>query len=799
MPINAPRLRRGFAILTVLIFVVVVGFYSYARYRIRRAIHEIPAKLGVNIQQSTQGFTFSKSEGGRTLFSISAGKAVQYKQGERATLSDVRIIIYGSKNSNGTRGKDDDSDHYDQIFGKEFDYDPNSGDVTANGEVQIDLEAPGKPSQTMAPSQESPGTIHLRTTALTFNQKTGIAQTRQPVEFAFPQASGSAVGAQYDTKLMALSLLKEVKIMTSAPSGTKSGSSVPLNSATILAESAIIANQPRQALLTGVHMEQANHKFLADNVTIQLRPDNSVAAMQASGNVHASTSGKSANEIRADHADFTFGGGNALANLIMKGRVSLHEKGASPIEASAGRVVVNFAGKNQVQTVRASENVHYTQVSGVSSNTTSSSAAVQSTQLSSEALDLYFTAGNQLQRAETAGAAQLELNSGALTSAQLKRPPVHNVITAGKFHASFGPQNRLTSLFGSPNARIVSSTSGQPDRVSTSRDFTATFDPAHNGALLRLVQKGEVRYTEGQRSAFGDSFEYTPMDEMVTLKGEPRLQDKDSGLTITAQRIKLNRATQGAIAEGEVKTTVDSSKRKNTNGAMLTSRTGDPVHVTADQMSYAKATNTVRYTGHTRLWRGADVIQAPVLVFDQNNGTLLASGSESGSDSQPVKLSFAKADKSGKVVPVTVIGTRLTYSDKDREAKLDGPVNMKMPDATMSSMSVDVVLKAKNQSSSAATEGPSEIERVIARQNVLIEQKNPSRKAAGETLVYTAADEKFVLTGTATKPPSIFDAERGNVTGDSLTFYNHDDRVQVGGSDSSRTVTRTRVKSESKP
>ncbi len=66
----------------------------------------------------------------------------------------------------------------------------------------------------------------------------------------------------------------------------------------------------------------------------------------------------------------------------------------------------------------------------------------------------------------------------------------------------------------------------------------------------------------------------------------------------------------------------------------------------------------------------------------------------------------------------------------------------------------------------------------------------PTRHAAGDKLVYTASDEKFILTG---GPPSIFDAERGKITGDSLTFYKHDDRVLVEGTQTSPAVTRTQV------
>ena len=66
----------------------------------------------------------------------------------------------------------------------------------------------------------------------------------------------------------------------------------------------------------------------------------------------------------------------------------------------------------------------------------------------------------------------------------------------------------------------------------------------------------------------------------------------------------------------------------------------------------------------------------------------------------------------------------------------------------------------------------------------------PNRRAVGDKLVYTADDAKYFLTG---RSPSIFDAERGTVWGDSLTFYNHDDRVLVESKRSSPTITRART------
>jgi lipopolysaccharide export system protein LptA len=81
-----------------------------------------------------------------------------------------------------------------------------------------------------------------------------------------------------------------------------------------------------------------------------------------------------------------------------------------------------------------------------------------------------------------------------------------------------------------------------------------------------------------------------------------------------------------------------------------------------------------------------------------------------------------------------------------------------------------------------------QLDRMVAQGNVRIVQTK--RRAEGHTLVYTAAEDKFVLTG---GPPSIFDAERGKITGVSLTFFRADDRVLVEGEASTPVVTQTRV------
>ena len=198
---QASRLRRWFAIGAIAMAAIVLGTYYYAKWRVDSALQQVKEKIGVEIKQSAQGFSISKSVAGRTLFKIQASKAVQYREGEHAELHDVNITLYG-----------EDSSRFDQIYGSDFEYDPQSGEVSAKGDVQIDLQAnpEGLAHADQALPKELKNPIHLKTSGLVFNQKTGNAYTKQKIEFRIPQAEGSAMGATYDANTGVLRLQSEV-------------------------------------------------------------------------------------------------------------------------------------------------------------------------------------------------------------------------------------------------------------------------------------------------------------------------------------------------------------------------------------------------------------------------------------------------------------------------------------------------------------------------------------------------------------------------------------------------------------
>src|SRR5437762_2231286 len=135
MALKVYRLRRLLAATAVLLTAVVVGMYFYARSKATNVLKSIPNKMGIDIKQTASGFQISKSDGKRTLFTVQASSVKQFKFNGNAELHNVNIILYGR-----------DSSRFDQIYGENFAYNQRTGDVTAMGEVQIDLSLTGPQS-----------------------------------------------------------------------------------------------------------------------------------------------------------------------------------------------------------------------------------------------------------------------------------------------------------------------------------------------------------------------------------------------------------------------------------------------------------------------------------------------------------------------------------------------------------------------------------------------------------------------------------------------------------------------------
>ena len=806
MASSISRLRRWFAFGAILMVASVAGMYFYARLSLVKSVREMPAKLGLDIQQTAEGFSISKSEQGRTLFTVSASKAVQFKEGGRAELHNVKIVIYGK-----------DAGRFDQIAGDDFEYDPASGNVSAKGTVLIDLEAnpEGMRHSDQTPPEQAKEPIHLETNGLVFNRNTGDASATGKVMFETPQASGSAVGIQYVAKTGTMNLLSAVALTVNRPQAVH-----------LDADRGAISKQPREVVLTAVRMVRERQRMQADQATFFLRNDNTVDRILAEGDVRTdlggravSNSSNSETRERSERAElFLTGARNQLTTAVLSGNVQLASRdaashgatGTQSAEAAAGRVTLHFSGQQILKTVHAEDGVRLSQKNnqngtgtGGASLSASGGSRSQDIEMSAPVMDFIVKDGRLLERAESSGPPQIVITQPGANQ--------KTVVTAAKFTAKFTEKNRLAALHGEPDAKIVSGLldatragttttkneatkaglAGTSDRVSTSKMLDVSFLP--EGGVSSLTQSGGVAYVDGPQRAWGERGVYTAADQMLVLSGSPRVVD--TGMTTTAQMIRVNRTTGDAVAEGNVKSTYSDLKAQPDGGLLASS---DPIHVTSRSMTAHHSPAIAMYTGDARLWQNANVVEAPTLQFDRDHRSLVAQAARQSPAAtqtlaQSVSTVLVQVDKDGKVTPVHITSARLSYADAERRILLDGGVTAKASDATMTAQQMTVFLRSRSKSEAGLNPGaPGQVERIVAEHSVVMTQ--PTRRATGDRLVYTAAEGKFVLTGgPLSGPPSIFDAERGKTTGDSLTFYRHDDRVLVEGKETSPTITRTEV------
>jgi lipopolysaccharide export system protein LptA len=757
------RLRLWLGLSALLMVLVVAGFYLYARYRVERAVRHLPGKLGVNIQQTTNGFTYSQAVGGRTIYAISASNAVRYKRDGKAELHNVHIVSYGRQ-----------SDRLDEISGDDFEYDSQSGDVTAKGQVSIVLQAtePGTSSPGVTP-QRIGSVVHLQTSGLVFNQKTGIAHTSDKITFELPQGAGSAVGANYDSRQNTFQLFSNVQLLTGGPK--------PAN---LQATTAVFTSESHELTLTSLRVQSGIRRLETQHLVLHLRPDNTVESADATGGVNGRVEGTRSAQIQAANADFTFGSQNDARTGRLTGGVSWATSGATASHGNAGQVLLTFGSDNHIKSAQLRDHVDLVQLAA-------NPDTGQGTEFRGDGLDVQVGGGTNLETANSVGAAQILMSNVQTVNASgtaAPRPAGKTLITASRFDAKFSPDNRLSALAGTAPVKIVSSTAGKPDRVSQSQELLATFTKGKTQVLEELIQTGDVQIQDGKRNATAESAIYNQSADSMTLSGNVRYTDPSSGSALTSTSLVLNRARGETTASGEVKTTYVEQKGQP-SGAMLSP--SQSIHVTAQQMLANDASGEVRYSGDARLWQGGNIVEAPTLEFNRSARALNAQAE----GSSRVSTVFVQPDKNGKQAPVEVTSDNLHYDDSSRKAIFDGDILLRSADSRLRASKAVVTLRSEGgttkPSKTAPSNAPSQVQTIEATGNVLLQQ--PGRRATGTHLVYTDDEEKFVLTGSPGIPPSIFDAEHGQVTGVSLTFFTRDDRVLVDSSNSI-SITQTRLK-----
>lgn len=833
-------LIAAFAALAVTLLV------SFGLHKLRqRGFHlDLPGQLGVDITQTANGFTYSKSQGGHTIFTIHASRIVQFKN-DQAELHDVAITLFGPAGSHRA----------DKITGKDFLYNKATGKVIAKGPVEIDMASPTTSAATSA-ADTIADTIHVQTSDLEFDQQTEEAQTAQPLTFTLPRAQGKSVGGDYNAKTGVLIL--QSSVLLRADPGSGQNGSPPV----VHAEHAQLLRDSHIAYLLHATSEYQGGQDSADQAILHFRPDGSIASLDAQDHVHMVTADGA--ELYASRATADFdahsqplaahaGGGvnfvsdtpastmhgnavngtmtfttgpdgkatlkhakfrNAVSFVLQENSVGGDPRGSATREMTASALDVDFApgpgGKSVAQKAVAQGGAM------VNLHDLPYGAPPRQTTIRGEQLIALLTGGHELQQLDGSGGTSVnDISPNGATQTS----------TGDQLHVTF---LKTAAVQSAPRESTVRNVPG-----STSNSSTMGFGPSESAQVDTAVQQGHVTLVSvparGARQIDGTPQQplyaeaavgtYHAANQTLTLTGDaqttPRMHN--TAIALTAKRIDYRRDTGDAVAHDDVRSTY--LQGKPVKGAHAAPGLGGAgaVHVVAASAVMTRSTSLAVFEGdgsaQARMWQGANSVAAPVLELGKQQGSLNAHGAPDGHGANAsaggnlVHAAFtgsalgkAAGDGAGNVAggaskplaagSVTrVQSDRLFYSDTTRLADFTGEVVLQQPDGMVRAKDAQVFL------SEAAPGQASQLDRMIATGDVTLTQ--PGRKGQGQKLVYTADNGEYVLTGVPGQPPRATDAAHGATTGAALVFKSGSDSVEVMSHDeqgnSLRTVTDTRT------
>ncbi len=882
--VSVARLRLWLAIGVVALMVVLAGLLGYARYKTRRLLTELPHKLGIDIKSETNGFTWSQSVKGHTLFSIHAAKAIQRENG-KTTLHDVIITVFGPEGSN----------RKDIIRGDTFEYDQPNGVVRAEGIVHIDLAAPSQPD---APPKPDAKRMLVTTSGLIFLQKLGVANTDKPISILYGDLKGAATGADYVSDSGLLRLHSAVQM-----DGMENRQQVHLR-----AGAAELNRNDHIAVLQAAQVQADNSRAGGDTVTLALGANGVVDNVHAVGHAWVEGAGGSRAEapVLDAHINNPPSGPSHMQVVHMSGGVVMQD---SDSNGTANDAVLRFdpAGNPTVTELTGAVQLHGHSPGGAVSLLTAPHVVAQLMQDDAQHTSLReaTATGGAMMRStdEVAAAVPAAGSVGAAKPASLRAGVTRTTtVTANTLHAvtaaagtgryvSRVDGNGATRVDQTDDAGYARSSTGdtlvavlakpQPKAqlvvavTSTAKGTTAATPAkiAGAGSLESAVQTGHVtvmQHTPARPAtatqaavAAQDSHaqaakaEFDGATQRMVLTGAPVVTGP--GVQMAADRIALEQGSSNADADGNVKGTFVQTDTTGAPGKTADAKTADakappdPVHVLADRAHIVNGGATAQFFGvaagtsakarPARMWSSTSQVDAVEIDVDRAKNQLTAKSAGSGSTLQPVHLLMPAAAANPPANPIANAGTTSAASAPDKSkpekstqqqavritgpslvltgatatvpghAVMTGGVVLTTGDSQMTSAAVDATLASRAAADSTAKPAAAvptsalakpapaaaglalggmmggSVQSILATGGVHLQQ--PGRTAIGERLLYTAADDRYLLTGTPAVPPRVDDSQHGNVTGASLIFHAGSDSVEVAGETGRRVRTET--------
>jgi lipopolysaccharide export system protein LptA len=612
--------------------------------------------------------------------------------------------------------------------------------------------------------------VQVDTSGVTYNTKTGDAQSDQPAKFKFGEGGGTAVGLAYDPNTGDLHLKSAVAL-------DFMGHGPLANRMHVEAGDLVYKEREQKVFLSPWSKLQRQSTVIVAKDSLVTLDQGVLKQIDSDHAVGTDVRDDKKTDYSADKMTALFDDNGDLVNIVALGNadvVSTQPSSRTTITGNRADLRFTVTSKQNGPVQQDESDLHLVLADGhaVATSEPLPQPGVllgETHILRSEHIQLEMKPGGKdVQDIWTPTQAQLEFKPNRAEQS-------HRVLDAARLRINYGEGSYIDSFEAwkvvthtdRPKTAQKPSKNGKPPcpALTWSDEMLAKFEPSSN-QVASIEQTGNFRYEEGDRQATANRAYLEQKINRITMVGDARVSDQN-GLA-TADKIVMNQANGDMDAIGHVVSSHAPDKNEKPGTSMLDAT--KTMQARADQMQTRDNNTSVFYEGSAVMWQGANRISADVIHIDRDAETLTAKGNV---------VSELVDDRSADASPVfTVVhAPDLDYHDDTRVADYTGGVKLERDKMTVTAKTLEAFLTPKTANNTEQ----SSLDHAFADGKVRIFHlltDGRSRTGTSEHCEYFTKDDRVILNGGA---PEMLDSYKGLTKGRQLTYFSDDDRLIVEG------------------
>ncbi len=676
-------------------------FYLY-RGRLERQSTAAPAKpvpLASGLNASAKGWQWAHSAAGQTVVEIQARDFKAVKEPSIFDLAGVELKIFHPPDQK-----------YDRVTSPQAQFSLGEGVLRSDAEVEITMGVSG--------DDAPPGRLlSIRSSGVTFENKSGRADTDRHATFALDLGEGEADGATYDPQSRELRLKRNVKLIwrgrdrRAAPMYVETG------------ELIYRETDDKVYLMPWTRFRRETLSMTGGPSVLTLE-DGNIRLIESTRVAGSDPAPQRAVDFAADEFTMVLRAGGVVEKITGQSNARLtRQTAASRLVVRGRRLDLSFAEQPQ-GAVLSQALASGDSVAEVIPLPAANRISPETRLLRSETIEMTMRPGGQeIDQLVTHERGTLEFLPNAAHQRRRR-------LDGERLSMRYGNGNQLESFRGvkvvtrtEPPAAGPARTASAAPQLTWSDDMSASFDPK-TGEMRTLEQWGHFRFEEGTRRAVAERGVVEQSSNRILLTGGSRVWDP-TGST-EADSIAVDDAAGRTESTGSVRTVREPERPGE-----------EKIRGSADKVTTLDRNQRIRYEGRAVLWQGGNRLTGDVIEIARKERQLRASGN------------VVHIMRDARQTASEVRAPLMLYRDPERVVFYEGGVTLTRPQLRVTSQKLRAYPSTPTGEEQETTLPDSGLDRAFAEGNVEILQMEPQRRrrGTGQQADFYAADNRVILEG----------------------------------------------------